>query len=125
MPEFGTLAAADGQTLHYRLLKPRVLEPGKRYPVLVDVYGGPGVQRVSNAWGNLFHQYLVQHGYVVFTLDNRGSGLRGVKFETALGDAHGRRRGAGPGEGRGIPAQPALRRSRSASASSAGATAAT
>ena len=85
MPEFGTLAAADGQTLQYRLLKPRVLEAGKRYPVLVDVYGGPGVQRVSNAWGNLFHQYLVQHGYVVFTLDNRGSGLRGVKFETALG----------------------------------------
>ena len=65
--------------------------------MLVDVYGGPGVQRVSNAWGSLFHQYLVQHGYVVFTLDNRGSGMRGVKFETALGDAHGRRRGAGPG----------------------------
>ena len=73
------------RSLQYRLLKPRVLEPGKRYPVLVDVYGGPGVQRVSNAWGNLFHQYLVQHGYVVFTLDNRGSGMRGVKFETALG----------------------------------------
>jgi dipeptidyl-peptidase-4 len=61
-----------------------VLEPGKRYPVLVDVYGGPGAQRVSNAWGNLFHQFLVQHGYVVFVLDNRGSGFRGSKFETAL-----------------------------------------
>ena len=84
-PEFGTLAAADGQLMQYRLLKPRVLEAGKHYPVLVDVYGGPGVQRVSNVWGNLFHQYLVQHGYVVFTLDNRGSGMRGVKFETALG----------------------------------------
>jgi dipeptidyl-peptidase 4 len=84
-PEFGTLAAADGQLMQYRLLKPRVLEAGKHYPVLGDVYGGPGVQRVSNVWGNLFHQYLVQHGYVVFTLDNRGSGMRGVKFETALG----------------------------------------
>jgi len=84
-PEFGTLAASDGQTLHYKLMKPRVLEPGKRYPVLIDVYGGPGVQRVTNGWGNLFHQYLVQHGYVVFALDNRGSGLRGTKFETALG----------------------------------------
>ena len=52
--------------------------------MLVDVYGGPGVQRVSNAWGNLFHQYLVQHGYVVFVLDNRGSGFRGVRFESAL-----------------------------------------
>jgi dipeptidyl-peptidase-4 len=83
-PEFGTLAAADGQIMHYQLLKPRNLEPGKRYPVLVDVYGGPGVQRVSNQWGNLFHQYLAQHGYIVFALDNRGSGLRGTKFETAL-----------------------------------------
>jgi dipeptidyl-peptidase-4 len=52
--------------------------------VLVDVYGGPGVQHVMNAWGNLFHQYLVQHGYIVFELDNRGSGLRGTKFETTL-----------------------------------------
>ena len=82
---FGTLAAADGQLMYYKLLKPRVLEPGKRYRVLVEVYGGPGVQRVTNAWGNLFHQYLVQHGYVVFTLDNRGTGFRGTRFETALG----------------------------------------
>jgi dipeptidyl-peptidase 4 len=84
-PEFGTLAAADGQQLQYMLLKPRSLVPGKQYPVLIDVYGGPGVQRVTNAWGNLFHQYLAQHGYIVFALDNRGSGLRGTKFETALG----------------------------------------
>ena len=39
--EFGTLAAADGQTLHYSLIKPRGFDPGKRYPVVVDVYGGP------------------------------------------------------------------------------------
>jgi dipeptidyl-peptidase-4 len=83
-PEFGTMTAADGQTLHYKLMKPRLLEPGKRYPVLVDVYGGPGVQRVTNSWGNLFHEYLVQHGYVVFALDNRGTGARGTRFETAL-----------------------------------------
>ena len=54
--------------------------------MLIDVYGGPGAQRVFNVWGNLFHQYLVQHRYVVFTLDNRGSGFRGTKFETALMD---------------------------------------
>ncbi len=83
-PEFGTIAAADGQLLQYKLIKPRNPEPGKRYPVLIDVYGGPGVQRVTNSWGNLFHQYLAQHGYVVFALDNRGSGVRGVQFETAL-----------------------------------------
>jgi dipeptidyl-peptidase-4 len=91
--EFGRIAAADGQQLHYRLLKPRDLEPGRKYPVLVDVYGGPGVQRVSNAWGGLFHQYLVQHGYIVFALDNRGSGLRGTKFETALTDGRALRMG--------------------------------
>jgi dipeptidyl-peptidase-4 len=83
--EFGTITAADGQTMHYKLLKPRNLEAGKRYPVLIDVYGGPGAQRVTNSWGNLFHQYLVQHGYVVFSLDNRGSGMRGTRFEASLG----------------------------------------
>ena len=87
--ELGTITAADGQTLQYRLLKPRNLSPGKRYPVIVDVYGGPGVQRVTNTWGSLFHQYLVQHGYVVFQLDNRGSGMRGARFETALGHRMG------------------------------------
>jgi dipeptidyl-peptidase-4 len=84
-PEFGSLTAADGQAIHYKLLKPRKLEPGKRYPVLVDVYGGPGAQRVQKNWGPLFHQYLAQHGYIVFALDNRGSGLRGTRFESALG----------------------------------------
>jgi dipeptidyl-peptidase-4 len=83
--EFGSIAAADGQKLYYRLLKPRDAAPGRKLPVLIDVYGGPGVQRVANTWGSLFHQYLVQNGYVVFALDNRGSGQRGVRFETALG----------------------------------------
>ncbi|MEO8308823.1 MAG: S9 family peptidase [Pseudomonadota bacterium] len=84
--EFGTLSARDGQVLHYALLKPAHLEPGRRYPVIVDVYGGPGVQYVTNTWGgtaSLLHQVLVQHGYVVFMLDNRGSGSRGVRFESA------------------------------------------
>ena len=89
--EFGTLSAKDGQTLHYQILKPRNLEPGRRYPVIVDVYGGPGNQRVRKAWGGyprgnegFFRQILAQSGYIVFTLDNRGSGWRGVEFETAL-----------------------------------------
>jgi dipeptidyl-peptidase-4 len=89
--EFGTLKARDGQALHYQIMKPRKLEAGKRYPVIVDVYGGPGVQRVRRAWGGyprsnegFFRQYLAQHGYVVFTLDNRGTGFRSVEFETAL-----------------------------------------
>jgi len=89
--EFGQIPAADGQSLYYSLLKPRRLEAGKHCPVLVDVYGGPGVQRVTNAWGNLFHQFLAQQGYVVFALDNRGSGFRGTKFETALMGSSGGR----------------------------------
>jgi len=85
--EFGTLKANDGQTLYYQISKPKDLEPGKRYPVLVDVYGGPGVQRVRKSWGGndrFFREYLVQHGYIVFTLDNRGSAARGVRFATAI-----------------------------------------
>ncbi|MGH8308386.1 MAG: S9 family peptidase [Steroidobacteraceae bacterium] len=89
--EFGTLKARDGQVLHYQILKPSNLAAGKRYPVIVDVYGGPGYQRVRNAWGGyprsnegFFRQLLAQDGYVVFTLDNRGSGFRGVAFESPL-----------------------------------------
>jgi dipeptidyl-peptidase 4 len=89
--EFGTLQASDGQTLHYQIIKPRPLVAAKRYPVIVDVYGGPKAQRVRRAWGGyprsnegFFRQYLAQRGYIIFTLDNRGSGMRGVKFETAL-----------------------------------------
>ena len=83
--EFGTLTASDGQVLHYLMVKPRNLEPGRRYPVIVDVYGGPGAQRVRRAWGDgFFRQYLAQQGYIVFTLDNRGSAARGVRFKTAI-----------------------------------------
>jgi dipeptidyl-peptidase-4 len=89
--EFGTLRARDGQTLYYQIIKPRELVAGKRYPVVVDVYGGPGAQRVRRAWGGyprtnegFFREYLAQHGYIVFTLDNRGTAFRGVRFKTAL-----------------------------------------
>ncbi len=89
--EFGTLAAEDGQTLFYQLLTPPGFDPARKYPLVVDVYGGPGSQRVRNAWGGyprsnegFFRQLLAQSGYVVLTLDNRGSGYRGVAFETVL-----------------------------------------
>jgi len=83
-PEFGTLRAADGQTMHWTMLKPLGFDPARRYPVIVEVYGGPGVQRVQRAWGGYYRQYLAQQGFVVFMLDNRGSGNRGRAFETAL-----------------------------------------
>ena len=89
--EFGVLKSEDGQDLHWQMLRPRNLVPGRKYPVIVDLYGGPGVQRVRRAWmgggrtnEGYFRQILAQSGYVVFTLDNRGSGLRGTAFEAAL-----------------------------------------
>ena len=85
-PEYGTLKAEDGQIMHYRLFKPKTLEAGKKYPVMVNVYGGPHAQRVTNSWRskNLYFQYMVQQGYIVFQLDNRGSYNRGKKFEDPI-----------------------------------------
>lgn len=87
--EFGTLSAADGKTpLHYRLIKPDHFDPAKRYPVIVYVYGGPAAQTVLDTWPTRsdawFDQYLAQHGYVVFSLDNRGTPRRGRDFGGAL-----------------------------------------
>ncbi len=82
--EYGTLDAEDGQTLHYSLIKPTGFDPKKKYPVVVYVYGGPAGQTVSRTWAPTFDQYMAQHGYVVFSLDNRGTPRRGAKFGNAL-----------------------------------------
>jgi dipeptidyl-peptidase 4 len=83
--EIGTLTAADGQTLYYQLFKPLHFDPAKRYPAIVDVYGGPGVERVLNTWhGSSFTQILTRAGYVVFILDNRGSAGRGMAFQVPI-----------------------------------------
>jgi len=85
VPEFGTLTAADGQLLHYQVFKPRHFDPAKRYPAIVDVYGGPDVQRVLNRWtGSTFTQILTRSGYVVFQLDNRGTASRGTAFQASI-----------------------------------------
>ncbi len=85
VPEFGTLAAADGQALYYRVFKPAHFDPAKRYPAIVEVYGGPGVQRVLDVWtGASFAQILTRAGYVVFQLDNRGSASRGTAFQAPI-----------------------------------------
>jgi len=86
--EFGTLTAADGQTLWYRLFKPSNFDASKRHPAIVQVYGGPGVQSVMDNWsGGSFTQILTRAGYVVFQLDNRGSAFRGTAFQAPI---HGR-----------------------------------
>ena len=86
---FGTLTAADGSTqLHYSLITPPGFDPARRYPVVVHVYGGPAAQTVLDAWPGradaFFNQYLAQNGYVVFSLDNRGTPRRGREFGGAL-----------------------------------------
>jgi dipeptidyl-peptidase-4 len=82
-PEFGSLTADDGKTdLFYKLYKPKNMQPGKKYPVIVRVYGGPHAQRVTNRWqGADMTQYMLQQGYIVYQLDNRGSNYRGTAFE--------------------------------------------
>jgi len=84
--ELGTLKAADGKTdLFYRLITPPDMKPGEKYPTLVYVYGGPHSQLVTDSWlagGNLYFLRLAQQGYVVFTLDNRGTDNRGFEFES-------------------------------------------
>jgi dipeptidyl-peptidase 4 len=83
--EFGTLTAADGQTeLHYSLIKPKDFDPARRYPAVVLVYGGPAAQTVKRTWQVDFNQYLAQQGYLVFSLDNRGTPRRGAEFGGAL-----------------------------------------
>lgn len=82
----GTIKAADGKTdLYYRLITPPNMEKGKKYPTLVYVYGGPHSQLVTDSWlggGNLYFMFLAQQGYVVFTVDNRGTDNRGFEFES-------------------------------------------
>ncbi len=88
--EFGTLDADDGTALHYQIALPANFDPGKKYPAIVYLYGGPGVgQLVRKVWpvdgrtGGL-NQILARSGYVVFTIDNRGSPNRGKAFEDVL-----------------------------------------
>ncbi|MDH1315250.1 S9 family peptidase [Shewanella xiamenensis] len=86
LPEFKELKAEDGQILQTRLFKPVPFDANKKYPVVVRVYGGPHAQLVTNSWSeqDYFTQYLVQQGYVVFQLDNRGSAHRGTQFEQVI-----------------------------------------
>ncbi len=85
---FGELKTADGATLHWEMITPPLV-PGKKYPVFFEHYGGPHSQTVSRNWGSPLHQYLVDKGYIVFQIDNRGSANRGKAFEDAIYHAMG------------------------------------
>ncbi|MEX2963055.1 alpha/beta fold hydrolase [Microbulbifer sp. TYP-18] len=89
-PEFGTITAPEGHSLYYRLYKPANFDREKKYPVMVFQYGGPHAQLVTNSWDRPFNQFMAQQGYVVFTLDNRGSANRGTGFENPIHEAMGK-----------------------------------
>ena len=76
----------NGDDLYCRMLKPIDFDSTKKYPAIVYLYGGPNVQLVNNTWngaGDMWFQYLAEHGFIVFTLDSRGSANRGKSFEQA------------------------------------------
>ncbi len=85
--ELGTLEAEDGQTLYTRLIKPYNFDENKKYPVIIYVYGGPHAQMITDEWtagAGIYLHYLSQEGFIVFTLDNRGSADRGEAFEQVI-----------------------------------------
>ena len=86
--KFGTITGPGGQTLHWEMITPK-LEPGKKYPVWFQHYGGPHAQTVSKAWAGAMPQYIVDKGYIFFQIDNRGSANRGTAFEDAIYHAMG------------------------------------
>lgn len=85
--EIGQIKGKDGSDLYYRFIKPADFDETKKYPVLVYVYGGPHAQMVTNSWlggANLWMHWMANQGYLIFTLDNRGSGERGFAFESQI-----------------------------------------
>ncbi len=86
-PEFLSFATSDGVQLNAMMIKPKDFDPAKKYPVLVYNYSGPGSQIVRNAWQGgqfLWYHMLAQEGYIIFMLDNRGTGGRGKAFKNIV-----------------------------------------
>lgn len=82
-----TLKADDGTPLYGKIILPTNFDANKKYPVIVYLYNGPHLQLVANTFpasGNLWYEYMAQNGYIVFTMDGRGSSNRGMKFEQAV-----------------------------------------
>jgi len=82
--EFFEFETVDGTLLNGYLLKPADFDENKQYPVLMYVYGGPGSQTVTNSWGgsrDFWHHHLAAEGYIVASIDNRGTGARGKEFK--------------------------------------------
>lgn len=85
--KIGMIKSADGVTdLYYQMVTPPDFDSTKKYPVVVYVYGGPHAQLVTDTWltGGLWNYYMAQKGYIMFTVDNRGSADRGRDFENVI-----------------------------------------
>ncbi|WP_294210215.1 S9 family peptidase [uncultured Chryseobacterium sp.] len=81
------LKADDGTPLYGKIILPTNFDPNKKYPVIVYLYNGPHLQLITNTFpasGNLWYEYMAQNGYIIFTMDGRGSSNRGLKFEQAV-----------------------------------------
>jgi dipeptidyl-peptidase-4 len=81
------LKADDGTPLYGKIILPTNFDPNKKYPVIVYLYNGPHLQLITNTFpasGNLWYEYMAQNGYIIFTMDGRGSANRGMKFEQAV-----------------------------------------
>ncbi len=85
--EIDSIEAEDGQMLYTRIIKPYNFDENKKYPVIVYVYGGPHAQLITDTWlagAGIYLNYLAQEGFIVFTVDNRGSADRGEAFEQII-----------------------------------------
>ena len=86
--KIGTFKADDGITdLYYRLITPPNFDPNKKYPAIIYVYGGPHMQLITDSWlggTRLWQYYMAQKGYVMLSVDNRGSSNRGLEFENII-----------------------------------------
>jgi len=86
-PEFVSISARDSTKLYAMMIMPPGFDSSRKYPVLIDVYGGPQFQNVQNTWGGrnfLWLEMMAQKGFIIFRLDNRGSFNRGHAFETPI-----------------------------------------
>jgi len=83
--EFFKVTTADGVEMDGFMIKPPDFDPSKKYPVLFDLYGEPWGATTQDSWGNIWHHYLAQQGYIVMTMDNRGTPcLKGREWRKSI-----------------------------------------